>query len=133
MRDFGPTVLRVFVGGTFLMHAYQALVRFTPAGTAAFMASLGLPAPTLVAWLAILVHAVGGIFLILGLFTRWAALVNAAIMAAALVLVHFPQGYFLKVMAGGQRVGGFEFVLLLFGGALALVFTGGGALAVRKG
>jgi len=132
MKDYGVTILRLAVGITYVMHAYLALFRFTPAGTAAFMASLGLPAPVVMAWITIIVHGLGGIMLILGLATRWAALANAVIIAGALVMVHLPQGFFLKVMAGGQRVGGFEFVLLLFAATVALTLTGGGALVVTR-
>lgn len=131
MRDYGLTILRVIVGITYVMHSYLSLFRFTPAGTAAFLASVGLPAPALMAWILILVHGLGGILLILGLWTRWAAAANAVIMAGALVTVHLPQGFSLKVMKTGF-VGGFEFVLLLFAASLALVLTGGGALSVKK-
>lgn len=131
MRDYGLTILRVIVGITYVMHSYLSLFRFTPAGTAAFLASVGLPAPALMAWIFILVHGLGGILLILGLWTRWAAAANAVIMAGALVTVHLPQGFPLKVMKTGF-VGGFEFVLLLFAASLALVLTGGGALSVKK-
>ena len=34
MKDFGPTVLRIFVGVIFVMHSYLALFVFTPAGSA---------------------------------------------------------------------------------------------------
>ena len=132
MRDYGVTILRLVVGITYVMHAYVALFRFTPAGTATFMASLGLPAPLVMAWIVIIVQGLGGIMLILGLATRWAALANAVIIAGTLVMVHLPQGFFLKVMAGGQQVGGFEFVLLLFAATVALVLTGGGALVVTR-
>lgn len=131
MRDYGLTILRVIVGITYVMHSYLSLFRFTPAGTAAFLASVGLPAPALMAWIIILVHGLGGILLILGLWTRWAAAANAVIMAGALVTVHLPQGFFLKGMKTGF-VGGFEFPLLLFAASLALVLTGGGALSVKK-
>jgi 5-hydroxyisourate hydrolase-like protein (transthyretin family) len=45
MRAFGPTVLRVFLGVVFVMHAYLALVIYTPAGAAAYNAKLGIPLP----------------------------------------------------------------------------------------
>src|SRR3972149_4029799 len=46
MKDFGPTILRIFVGVTFVMHSYLPLFVFTPAGTANYMAKVaGGPAP----------------------------------------------------------------------------------------
>ncbi|MBI4589648.1 MAG: DoxX family protein [Candidatus Rokubacteria bacterium] len=132
MKDYGPTILRIVVGIVYVMHSYVALARFTPAGTAAFMANVGLPAPALTAWIVIAVHGLGGLLLILGLWTRWAAAANAIIMLVALVKVHLPQGFFLKVMAGGASVGGFEFVLLLLAATVALILAGSGALAIKR-
>ena len=131
MKDFGLTILRIVVGLVFVMHAYLSLFRFTPAGTAAYFGNLGLPAPALMAWIVIVVHGLGGIMLIVGLWTRWAAAANAVIVLGALLKVHFAQGFFLKVMKGGF-VGGFEFVLLLLAASVALILTGGGALAATS-
>ena len=132
MKDYGPLFLRLAVGIVYAMHAYLALFVVTPAGTAAIMKQMGLLLPPLMAWIVIVVHGLGGIMLFLGLWTRWAAAANAAAMLPALVLVHLPEGFFLKVTAGGTRVGGFEFVLLLLGATVALIFTGSGAWAVRR-
>ena len=85
MRAYGPTVLRVFLGVVFVMHAYLALVIYTPAGAAAFNAKLGVPLPAVAAWFTILAHGLGGILLIIGLWTRWAALANAVVMLGALI------------------------------------------------
>lgn len=132
MKDLGVTILRIVVGLVFVMHAYLPLFRFTPAGMAASMGSLGVPAPALMAWIVIVVHGLGGIMLIVGLWTRWAAVANAVIILGALLKVHLTQGFFLKVMAGGKFVGGFEFPLLLLAATVALILTGGGALAATR-
>ena len=138
MKDFGPTVLRIFLGVIFVMHSYLPLVVFTPAGTANYMAKVaGLPAPAVMAWIVILVHGRGGIMLILGLWTRWAAAANAVIMLGALFLVKLAQGFFMKgvivdAAAGRANAAGYEFELLLFGALVALVLTGGGALAITR-
>jgi putative oxidoreductase len=131
MKSLGLAILRVVVGIVFVMHSYLSLFVFTPAGQAAFLAQIGLPAPMLMAWILILVHVLGGIMLVVGLWTRVAAAANAVIILGALVKVHLPQGFFLKVMKDGF-VGGFEFVLLLLAATVALVLTGGGALAVTR-
>lgn len=131
MKDFGATILRVTVGIMYVMHAYLSLIVFTPAGAADFMRVAGLPAPVLMAWIVIVVHGLGGLMLIVGLWTRWVAAANAVIMLGALVKVHLPQGFFLKVMKDGF-VGGFEFVLLLLAATVALILTGGGALALAR-
>ena len=74
MSQYGPTVLRLFLGVTFVMHAYLALFVFTPTGTAAYNAEKGIPLPAVAAWFLILAHGLGGIMMIVGLWTRWAAL-----------------------------------------------------------
>lgn len=131
MKDFGATILRVIVGVVYMMHTYLALFVFTPGGTADYMKGLGLPAPVLMAWIAILVHGLGGIMLVVGLWTRVAAAANAVIILVAMLKVHFPQGFFTKVIDG--QAAGYEFPLLLLGASIALIFTGGGALAAGSG
>ncbi len=130
MKDFGATILRVIVGITYVMHAYLSLVVFTPTGTADSMKAAGLPAPVLMAWIVIVVHSLGGIMLVVGLWTRVGAAANAVIMLGAVLKVHLPQGFFTKVI-GGQPAG-YELPLLLLGASVALILTGGGALAITR-
>jgi putative oxidoreductase len=130
MKDFGATILRVIVGITYVMHAYLSLVVFTPTGTADSMKAAGLPAPVLMAWIVIVVHSLGGIMLIVGLWTRVGAAANAVIMLGAVLKIHLPQGFFTKVI-GGQPAG-YELPLLLLGASVALILTGGGALAITR-
>ena len=134
MSRYGATVLRVFLGVTFLMHAYLALVVYTPAGAAAFNARMGIPLPEVAAWFTILAHGLGGIMMILGLWTRWAALANVLVMLGALVFVHLSQGYFIKAVLVNNtpQPAGYEYVLVLVGATLAQVLLGGGALAVSR-
>ena len=134
MSQYGATVLRLFLGVTFLMHAYLAFVIYTPAGAAAFNAKMGIPLPEVAAWYTILAHGLGGLMMILGLWTRWAALANLPVMLGALVFVHLKQGYFLKgVLAGTTpQAAGYEYVLLIVGATLAQVLLGGGALAITR-
>jgi len=130
MKDFGATILRVIVGVTYVMHGYLSLVVFTPTGAADSMKAAGLPAPVLMAWIVIVVHSLGGIMLVVGLWTRVAAAANAVIMLGAVLKIHLPQGFFTKVI-GGQPAG-YELPLLLLGASVALILTGGGALAITR-
>ncbi len=134
MRAYGSTVLRVFLGVVFVMHAYLALVIFTPAGAAAYNAKLGIPLPAVAAWFTILAHGLGGIMMIIGLWTRWAALANAVVMLGALVFVHLNQGFFIKALLvdGKPQPAGYEYVLTLVGAAIAQALLGSGALAVKR-
>ena len=134
MSQYGATVLRLFLGVTFVMHAYLALVIYTPAGAAAFNARMGIPLPEVAAWFTILAHGLGGLMMILGLWTRWAALANLPVMLGALVFVHLSQGYFLKgvLVGSAPQTAGYEYVLLIVGATLAQVLLGGGALAITR-
>jgi putative oxidoreductase len=134
MTQYGPTVLRLFLGVTFVMHAYLAFFVYTPGGAAAYNAAKGIPLPAVAAWFLILAHGLGGIMMIVGLWTRWAALANLVVMLGALVFVHLHQGYFLHgVLEGGRpQAAGFEYVLVLVGATIAQALLGGGALALKR-
>ena len=135
----GLVVLRVTLGVIFLMHGYLALVVIGPEGVAGYTARMGYP-PALglaLAWYLVLAHSVGGILLILGLFTRWAAAAQLPIMASAFFLHHLKQGFFLTGIVvdparGVAIAGGYEYVLLVLAATVTLVLAGGGALALDR-
>jgi putative oxidoreductase len=135
----GLAVLRVTLGVIFAMHGYLALALIGPAGVAGYTTRIGYPAalgPAL-AWYLILAHLVGGILLILGLFTRWAALAQVPIMASAFFLLHLRQGFFLTGIVvdparGVAIAGGYEYTLLVLAATITLVLAGGGALALDR-
>lgn len=126
LESYGATILRVTLGVIFMMHAYFALFVYGIRGTIDFQRGLGLPVPEVGVWYVLAAHGVGGAMLLLGAFTRWAALANLPIMAGAFFLVHLKQGFFMS------RDGGYEYVLLVLAADLALVFLGPGALALRR-
>jgi len=119
---WGITLLRIIVGIVFAMHGWQKLTAMGLAGTAGFFGQLGIPLPSVAAAIVIAVELLGGIALILGIRTRWVAIPLAIDMLVAMATVHIPNGFFLPQ--------GYEFVLTLFGAAVALFFNGSGALAL---
>jgi putative oxidoreductase len=135
----GLAVLRVTLGVIFLMHGHLALNVLGPQAVAGYTTRMGYPAvlgPAL-AWYLILVHAIGGILLILGLWTRWAALAQLPIMASAFFLHHLRQGFFLTgIVVDPVRdvaiAGGYEYTLLVLAATVTLVLAGAGALAVDR-
>jgi uncharacterized membrane protein YphA (DoxX/SURF4 family) len=75
--------------------------------------------------------------LILGIFTRWAAMANLPILMAAVLLFHFDQGFFLRgvitdVARGKADVAGYEYALFVLAATLAQCFLGTGALGLTK-
>ena len=135
----GLAVLRVTLGVIFLMHGYLAIAVIGPAGVGGYTTRMGYPAALgeALGWYLIVAHGLGGIFLILGLFTRWAALAQVPIMASALFLHHLRQGFFLSGIVvdaakGIAIAGGYEYTLLVLAATVTLVLAGGGALALDR-
>jgi putative oxidoreductase len=121
---FAALLLRVALGVWFLAHAGLKVFVFTPAGTAQFFGSLGLP-PGL-AYLTILVEVVAGISLILGLWTRLAALIGIPVLLGAIATVHGANGFFFD-----NPHGGWEFPALWILALATLSLIGDGAYALR--
>jgi len=135
----GLAVLRVTLGVIFVMHGYLGLAVIGPVGLGQYTARMGYPAALGPAfgWYLILAHSVGGILLILGLWTRWAALAQVPIMASAFFLHHLRQGFFLTGIVvdaarGVAIAGGYEYTLLVLAATVTLVLAGGGTLAVYR-
>jgi putative oxidoreductase len=126
MESYGATVLRVFLGVIYVMHAYLAAFVFGPSGMASYQAARGIPFPEIGTWYLIIVHGLGGICLILGILVRVAALVNIPVMAGAIFFVDLKHGFFMN------KDGGYEFALLVLGATIAQALLGAGAFTLRK-
>ena len=122
LQGWGITVLRVVVGMVFLVHGGQKLFVFGFGGVAAFLGQVGIPAPGLAAVILTAVESLGGLALLLGLFTRWAAVPLAINMLVAILVVHLKAGFFLP--------NGYEFALTLLGANVALALLGSGEASV---
>jgi putative oxidoreductase len=123
---YAALILRVTLGILFLAHAGLKLFVFTPAGSAAFFGSLGLP-PVL-AYLTILIEVVGGLALIVGYHTRWAALALVPVLLGAIATVHGPAGFFFT-----NPNGGWEYLALWVVALIAQALLGDGPYAIRAG
>ena len=121
---YAATALRAALGILFLAHAGLKLFVFTPAGTAQFFGSLGLPGP--LAYLVILAEIIGGIALIAGVYSRIVALALIPILLGAIVTVHGPAGFFFS-----NPNGGWEFLALWVVGLIAVALLGDGAYALK--
>jgi putative oxidoreductase len=127
MAAYGATLLRLILGVVYIMHAYLAVVVFRPAGMIDYQAKNGVPFAEIGTWYLIAAHGLGGVFLVLGLFTRWAALANVPVMVGALLFVHLKNGFWAH-----SRPSGYEYVLVLAVVSLAVAMIGGGALTLRR-
>ena len=123
---YAALILRITLGIQFLAHAGLKVFVFTPAGAAQFFGSLGLP-PAL-AYLTIAVEAVGGIALILGIFTRWVSLALIPVLIGAIAFVHGPAGFFFN-----NPNGGWEYLAFWIAALVVQALLGTGALALQAG
>ena len=121
---YAALLLRITLGLLFLAHAWLKIFVFTPAGTAQFFASLGLP-PAL-AYVTMAWEVIGAVALILGIWPRLAAVALIPILAGAIATVHGPAGFFFT-----NPNGGWEYIALWIVGLATLALLGDGALALR--
>lgn len=124
-QDVAPLALRFALGVIFFMHGWQKLTVFSVGGTSAFLASLGFPIPGFFAVVLIAVETLGGIALVLGLFTHVAAKLAAIVAVVALFSVHIANGFFINPEVGGAGYG-YEYILLILAAAVSLTITGAG-------
>jgi putative oxidoreductase len=124
---FGLLILRLVFGMTMAAHGAQKLFGWFGgggiAGTAPFMEQLGFRPGRPQAALAGLVEAGGGLLLAAGLFSPLAAAMIISVMLVATVTVSLAKGFFMQN-------GGCEYNLAIAAAALALAFTGPGALSL---
>jgi len=116
-------LLRLALGAMFLAHAWMKIKVFTPAGTAQYFKSLGLPGE--LAYLTIAAEVGGGILLILGIETRWVALALVPLILGTIVLVHGKAGWQFT-----NKDGGWEYPAFWAVGLVALALLGDGAAAL---
>jgi putative oxidoreductase len=125
----GLLILRLVVGLTLAAHGAQKLLGwfggYGLSGTGQFLEQLGFRPGRLQAAQAGLAELLGGLFLAAGFLTPAAAAAVVAVMLVAAVSVHVAKGFF----ATG---GGYEYTLVLGGAAVALAFTGPGAISVDR-
>ena len=123
--DLAATILRVSMGVLFLAHAGLKLFVFTPAGTVGYFASLGLPGP--LAYLVIAAELLGGIALILGVYSRWVSLALVPILLGSIYVPHGAAGFFFSNEGGGWEFPAFWAVTLVVQALL-----GDGAFALKR-
>lgn len=119
--SFGPFVIRVILGGLFLLHGIDKF-RGGLSGVEGFFASSGVPAASLTAPATAVAEIVLGVALILGLFTRLAAVGLSLVMIGAIAWVK----------ADGGILGSSELDLAYLAGLLGLVMLGPGRLSVDE-
>lgn len=114
-NEIGSTILRVFLGATFLIHG-AAKFQGGIENTVGFFESLGLPGFS--AYLIALIELVGGLAMILGVGTRFVSLLFAIVMAGAMIKVKVAGGFL-----GNGQMAGYELDLALMMISIYLAMT----------
>ena len=99
---YAALVLRLSLAALFLAHAGLKFFVFTPAGTAGFFQSLGLPG--FLAYITIVAEVIGAALLIVGFKTRVVSLALLPILIGAIVFVHGGNGWLFSNFAANSNL-----------------------------
>jgi putative oxidoreductase len=111
-REHALALFRIVIGLFFVIHGVQRFIKGVDL--------LSWPAGPMS-----LIELIGGALVLVGLWTRWAALVVSGAMAYAYFVVHQPRGL-LPIQNGGELAAVYSWAFLL------LVFTGAGAWSIDQ-
>ena len=130
-----PLSLRLIVGYGFMAHGFAKLSR-GPETFAVVLHTLGIPMPSLLAWLTTLVELIGGFCVLIGAFVPIVSLPMAVVLLTALFTIHLPYGFFsvklAQVSESGTNFGpvGYEIILLYLASLTTLVLGGSGPFSI---
>ena len=99
------SLLRIVAALLFALHGTSKLVNFPPF-------PMDLPAPGTLLWIGAIIELVGGLMLLVGVFSRPVAFILSGEMAVAYWMFHAPQSTFPSVN-GGEAAILFCFIFLL--------------------
>lgn len=116
---YAALLLRVSLAILFFAHAGLKFFVFTPAGTAKFFESVGVPG--WMAYVAMTWEVVGAIALLVGFKPRLAALALIPVLLGAIFTVHGAAGFWFTNANGGWEYPAFWIVGLI---SLALIGDG---------
>jgi putative oxidoreductase len=125
MLPIAATFVRIVVGVMFLMHVSTKFKLGADAVAANVFSKNGIEPALIWTYVVMFLESVGGVCLVIGLFTRFVAAALAIEMLVALLFVHLPKGY----AAGG---GGYEYVLLIGAICFIIAIRGGGPYSVDR-
>ena len=123
LQPVGLLVLRIALGIIFIFHGYPKLAHLRGANQMqGFFVEHGLPGYFV--YIAGVIETFGGSLLLIGLFTRAAALLLAMEMCVAIWKVHIAHGYL--------AVNDYQFPLTLAAACFALATIGAGTISLDQ-
>jgi putative oxidoreductase len=122
-QDYLPTLARLLMCSLFI---WDGVVQLRdPAGTLNYFTSLNIPSPAIAVWVSIAIHLLGGIGILIGFMTRWAAALLILLCLGTAFGVHLPAG-------DVENMTHFYKNLVMAGGLLYVIAFGAGAFALDR-
>ena len=131
--SWAPLLLRLSLGVIFYAHGAQKVLGwyggYGLAGSLGYFENvLGIPAPLF--YLTAFTEFLGGIAIILGLFSRVFAVGYFIEMLVAFFKVHLPVGFFMNWGSVAGRGEGYEFILALLAMSFSVALLGPGTYSL---
>ena len=120
-KDYLPALARILLSSLFIWDGVLQLR--DPAGTVQYFTSVNVPSPQIAVWVSIAVHLLGGIGILVGFLTRWAAALLVLLCLGTAFGVHLPAGDM-------ENMTNFYKNLVMAGGLLYVIAFGSGAISL---
>ena len=122
IKSFGLLILRLSIGTMLIHHGYEKTADIENFADA-FVRPLGLPFPIFLSYIAAYSEIYGSWLLIVGLFTRFAALSIVGTIGVAI---------YHAIVTAGFNIYLLELLILYMGGSLCILLLGSGDFAIDR-
>ena len=127
--DYVAALGRLLMSAIFIITGYQKLMNVP--GVAKSFAARGLPMPDVTVWIVIAIELIGGIAVLVGYRTRWAAAVLAAWSVVTGVAIHLATASSTAdAAAAASNMVHFYKNVAMAGGFLYVIAYGAGAISL---
>jgi len=123
LKTYLPPLARFLMSSLFVWEGVLQLRN--PGGTAQYFASVHVPVPDVAVWISIAIHLLGGLAILVGFKTRWAAALLAVFCLGTAFGVHLPAG-------DAENMIHFYKNLVMAGGFLYVVAYGAGGMSIDR-
>jgi putative oxidoreductase len=111
LQRYAVPLGRLLLSSLFIWAGFGKLMN--PAGAAQYFAHVNIPIPAVTVWIVIVIELIGGLAVLLGFITRWAALILAIFCLVTAFAVHLPvadQPNMVNFYKNLTMAGGFLYV-----------------------
>ena len=122
IKSFGLLILRLSIGTMLIHHGYEKTADINNFADA-FVRPIGIPFPILSSYIAAYSEIYGSWLVIVGLFTRFAALSIVGTIGVAI---------YHAIVTAGFNIYLLELLILYMGGALCILLLGSGDFSIDK-